>query len=365
MNKALTILLTTASLFLLASCTEMADFTEYRNINYLNTLTLDAGPAGLEVNWVPDDATDIYMTFTSILVPPTINGLPASASDYSRLEILNLMPDGGFETGVAGWNPFNGGSAAAQPGNGLTVNSTDQSMQFAVNSTQRIDYDLESLPGFVNGGEYLIKLKFNRNLIGNAIFDHNNGALPGSYISYDFWKPPTHNPWGGNYHENFSALITAETGAGNDYFSIGSTIHGDNQLGYIDDVRIIRSDTQTPLFLRSTVPFNEAGRPELISGNYRFSIYVLKEDVNDVQPINVNRYASEFVTLSINSNLTTIDVSSVTSGTWVKISAEKFIQVYENDAISLSVSPCDMTSPYNKDAGSILISYPELEYISE
>ncbi len=355
-----------------SGCSQVADLSEYQGINYVESLVFD--PA-IEVNW-DRDTTDTYLVFTAV-VPSTTSGLPAGTSDYSRLEVLNLMPDGGFENGIGDWTPvLSGGSANVVAGDTETIHSGDNSLKYDLGAEERVDFDLDNLNGGItDNANYLIRFKFNMSGANlTAVFEYNDGAN-----AYDggIWTPKTDTAWTGNGYTEFrtsageESIITAKTGApGNDIFSIGSINDlGDSQEGHIDDVRIVRTDIS--LCLRAVVPYEAQDRPDLVSGNYKFSIYVKKEDAADINPSTAdtpdseNRFPSQEITLCINSNPTVIDVSAVTDSAWEKVSAELFIQIDKDESIQLSVSPINITSPYLKDAGSILIASPALYFISD
>ena len=347
-------------------CSQVPDLSEYQGINYMASQVFD--PA-IEINWDRDDSNTYHM-FTAV-IPSTTSGLPAGTTDYSRLEILNLMPDGGFEGGIGSWTTVlpSAGTANVVPGNGTTIHPANQSLYFYLQSDERVYFNLENLSGGItDNANYLIRLNFNSPEANRTvIFEYNDGS---SYYPGGIWSPRASVAWTGNSYDQFrtssgeESLITIKPGANNDFFSIGSiTADDDSQEGHIDDVKIVRTDI--PLCLRSTVPYKEQGRPELVSGRYIFSIYVKKEDLADINPLTPNRFPADKVTLCINGKPEAIDVSSVTDSQWIKISTEQFIQIYEDDTIELSVNPSDITSPYLKNAGSILIASPALYFISD
>ena len=361
MRKLIFIL--TAFLPLLSCSDSPADLSEYQGKNYIESTPLDAA---LETDWVRTDVSGTYISFTAV-VPASTTGLPAGTTDYSRLEILNLLPDGGFDGDITGTTPDNwtvtGGTGTVVAGDADTIHPGNNSLRFNINATQRIYFDLDTVltDGAVDNADYLINFKFNRAVSNlTAVFEYNDNA---AQYSGGIWKPKTTVASSGNNYDIFNeSLITAK--ATGDYLSIGSIpADDDSQSGNIDDVKVVRVDM--PYNIDLTVPYTASGRPELISGKYRFSIYVMKEDSADINPATPNRFPAETVTLYINNDPTAVDVTSVTDSVWVKISAEQFIQITENDTISLSVTPNNSTSPYLRDAGSILIAAPELYYISD
>ena len=126
------------------ACSQVPDLSEYQGINYIESLVFD--PV-IEVNWDRDDISGTYLDFDTV-VPSTTSGLPAGTTDYSRLEVLNLMPDGGFEGGIGFWTTvLTTGTAAVVAGNGTTVHPANQSLYFDLQSNERVDFDLENLIG--------------------------------------------------------------------------------------------------------------------------------------------------------------------------------------------------------------------------
>ena len=341
----------------LISCSDSpVDLSAYRGVNYIVSTPFDPLT---ETDWVRTDVTGTYIDFAAV-VPSTTTGLPSGTTDYSRLEIINLIPDGGFEGGVGAW--AGAGTSVTDGANSIHNTAGNNSLNFT--ATSSVIFDINTLSGAADNTEYVIHFKFNKSTAGVVNFDYHDNATA-SYLS-SFWTPSTSAAYTSTdfpTSDGEDNIIEIENFADNHYFSIGAYNVTTQQTGHIDDVKIVRNDLI--LNLGRTVPYTESGRPELYSGTYRFSIYVLKEDSAAINPTTPNRFPAETITLYINSKPTTIDVSSVTDSAWVQISAEEFVQIEENDSITLAVAPCSCTTPSRKTAGSILIAAPSLYYISD
>ena len=354
------------------SCSQVPDFSEYQGINYIVSKPFDGG---IEINWIRDDPSGTYMDFSPFATAIT-TGLPAGTTDISRLEVLNLMPDGGFEGGLGSWSPEGAPLPTANIVVGAnTIHPLDPAnncLYFDVFASQTIDFDLSNLLDFgIDNANYLIRFNFNGEFEGIPTkFEYHDGI---NNDSGSLWSPRTTTTWDLGYTEFNSqtgeeSLITIKPAPDDDIFSIGSFSETASQKGHIDDVRVVRTDI--PLCLRAETPYQAAGRPELISGDYRFSIFIKKEVAADINPDTVpitdaNRFPAQILTLCINNKAQTLDITSVPDNEWKKVYTDQFVQIYEGDSITLAISPCDSTGTYKKDAGSILIASPSLTFISE
>ena len=366
------------------SCSDSpADLSEYQSLNYISNRNLASG------NWTSDDPVQgalHYMGFNTNSAgasdPPGIlvyTGLPndADSGDISRLEIFNLIPDGGFESGTGGWD--NNGTGAT-----FIQNNTDperihddagnDSLKMTIPTEADIlRFDLSTLNDtFLAGQNYIIKLFFIRSTTNDtAIFEYNDGANEPILNPYRTWGPKVETGWGVDnsvYTEfpdygNLDTNITAIAGARFCLNSFDSTFNKIHALVYIDDFRIVRSDQE--YYIRQTVPFSEAGRPDLYSGMYRFSVYVKGEADLDISP-SQNRFRSSRISLGINNKVEGFASSSYNNTSWTKISIEQFIQIDSGDTIELKISSADSTAlPNSLDIGSVLIASPSLYYISD
>ncbi|MDX9801681.1 MAG: hypothetical protein RBT69_10135 [Spirochaetia bacterium] len=361
-------------------CSEVPDLSEYQGINYI------ANSNFTSPEWSFDDtvAPNLfhYMDFDTlpVIAVPVYTGLPnnVDSGDISRLEIFNLVPDGGFESGLAGWNTF--GAPTTFTRNNTSnerVNSSIPNNNFSIEydlfiSTDRIQFDLDTVhDGFIENNNYIVRLNFTREATNTtAVFEYNDAAA----VIYKTWKPKTLVGWSVDdtvYTEfpaydsaEFDTNITARPNTQN-YFNIGSISYGNDINGYIDDFRIVRSDIN--YYLRMTVPYSEAGRPDLYSGIYRFAVYVKGEDTADIPPAVLNnRSRSSRVSLIINGKTEGFSSSAWTNTGWTRLTVDKFIQIDAGDTIELMVSPADKSGLANTlDIGSILIASPSLYYISD
>ncbi|MCL2480273.1 MAG: hypothetical protein FWF38_01035 [Spirochaetaceae bacterium] len=371
------------------SCGEAApDLSTYRGINYIENYKFRSFPVGLSGGWSFDDTVapnnHHYMGFNSDetgaeALPTGISliGLPGGAADdISRLEIFNLVIDGGFEesTRSPAWT-WTDPNADIDHKNGALpphyiANATGNCFYYHFDATPppnaEINFDLGSVKDtFLENKKYTIRLKFfkERSLsITKFKFNDERG-----------WDVRAEREWTGMiggytkfpdaYADN-SEVVARSPISGNTF----RIIHDNHNVeGYIDDLRVVRSDID--YYLSFTVPYSDAGRPNLQPGTYRFSVWFKAEETTDVSP-NEDRFNSSRVSLGIGkppsvATVTGFD-SSLISGTWRQLSVQKFIQIRDGDELLLLISPADKTSGSNTiDVGSVLIAYPELYYISE
>ena len=368
----------------LISCSDSpADLSEYRGVNYITASNLASG------SWTSDDPVQgafHYMGFNtdsagaadgpSVVV---FTGLPnnADSGDISRIEIFNLVPNGDFEA-VPGaeWDTVGTASFAQENADNNRVHDDagNNSLYFDIAAeTDVIRYNLASLEdSFQANQNYIIRLLFTRSTTNDtAVFEYNDGANPPVSAPYTYWNPIVQTGWNADNSvytsfpddESLNTNITANAGA---RFCINSfaTVVNTTKEGYIDDFRIVRSDQN--YYIRLTVPYSEAGRPDLHSGTYRFSLYIKGEADADVSPAYQNRFRSSKISLGINNDITGFSASSYNNATWTKLSVDKFIQIENGDSIELKIAPADFTNlPNSLDTGSVLIASPLLYYISD
>ena len=368
----------------LISCSDSpADLSEYRGVNYITASNLASG------SWTSDDPVQgafHYMGFNTdsagaadVPVVGVFTGLPnnADSGDISRIEIFNLVPNGDFEA-VPGaeWDTVGTASFAQENADNNRVHDDagNNSLYFDIAAeTDVIRYNLASLEdSFQANQNYIIRLLFTRSTTNDtAVFEYNDGANPPVSAPYTYWNPIVQTGWNADNSvytsfpddESLNTNITANAGA---RFCINSfaTVVNKIQEGYIDDFRIVRSDQN--YYIRLTVPYSEAGRPDLYSGTYRFSLYIKGEADADVSPAAQNRFRSSKISLGINNDITGFSASSYNNATWTKLSVDKFIQIENGDSIELKIAPADFTNlPNSLDTGSVLIASPLLYYISD
>lgn len=358
------------------SCSDSPpSLSEYQGIDYILSHKFSSG------SWVFDDTVQgsyHYMGFnsdeTGVSAVPSISnftGLPSAATgDVSRLEIFNLVSNGGFETSLTNWSASGATITTADGIPSVHNTAGNYSLHYVFNTTpppnpDNVQFDLGSLKdSFLADKRYIIRLNFSREYINNdTLFRFNDERV---------WDVKAKTSWDLGYtkfpdaYSDNSEIVA--TSSSNSFYIIYGT---HNIEGYIDDFRIVRSDISYNL--KFTVPYSEAGRPDLYSGTYRLSVYIKAEDDADVTPNspNENRFRSSRVSLGIGRTVDTVtvkgfDSSSFTSGSWTKISVEKFLQIRDGDSIELLISPADKSGGSNTlDIGSVLVAFPELYYVSD
>ncbi len=344
----------------LLSCSDSPmDLSEYQGKNYIENSNLASGDWLIKGNAV--DYGYNYMTLTDE------SGTYATGPDGTayRLEIPNLFPNGDFETGASpGWTATASASNANNPVSGF-------SLYFNLTSVQTAAYTLSNLLDIAAGvdpatenPQYSIKFDLNTSPSYTDIqFLYYNGGTKIEPI----WQVTGLSSWLVQNYE-FPYLSSALDGGMTITVSAGSTFNiGDNkqQEGNIDNIRLTRTDFDNTVYL--TVPQKQSGRVDLVSGIYRFSLYVREEDNTQVSPTAgfLNAFKSSGVTLFINDSPEEFTAAEY-STTWTKLSMEKFIQINNGDSITLKISPTLTTSgDISKDAGRVVISSPSLYFISD
>ena len=365
------------------SCTlSVPDLSEYQGIDYIENYKFHSIVSGFDGNWAFDD--DIvapngyhYIGFNSNesgadVIPTGIStaGLPGNATgDISRLEIFNLVNDGGFENPTGwnvGWSAGGGAtisrdiatynSAAIPPNHSLDYSFTggvDNSISFNMGSAKDT---------FLFSKRYIIRFNFFKELSDKRTpFRFNTTSWwPNSGIGWDYGYTKFPDAYADG------SEVTANSPGNNQFYILYDY---DNIKGYIDDFRVVRSDID--YYLKLTVPYSGEGRPNLFSGTYRFTVWFKEEDPGDVSP-SENRFPSSRVSLGIGRTPGTATVngfdapSQLTPGAWRRLSVERFFQITPGDSLVLLISPTDKTSGSNSiDIGSVLIAFPELFYISD
>ena len=371
------------TLSILISCSDVPDLSEYQGVNYIENSNFAT------INWTSDDPVQgayHYMGFNTdsagVAAAPGIaifTGLPnnTDSGDISRLEIFNLVTDGDFEDGTAGWD--NNGSGATFAQNNLSTNRVhddvgNDSLRFTIPvETDILRFDLSTLNDtFIAGQNYIARLFFTRSTKNDTVvFEYNDGLTPAISNPYKVWTPKVQTGWITDDSlytsfpddENLNTNITAEAGARFCINSFNTTIDKFHDEGFIDDFRIIRSGLD--YYIKLTVPFTAPGRPDLYSGTYRFAVYIKGEASGDISPAQ-DRFRSSRISLGIDNNITGFSTSSYNNTTWTQISVEKFIQINDGDTIELKLSSADSTAlPNSLDIGSVLIAFPSLYYISD
>ncbi len=329
----------------------------FSDIEGINLLSVDEQAfTGWEIDYGSDDVTFEYMTFTE-----SAQAGPSTGDTVYRMEIVNLVPNGDFKSDTLGpgWNPIGGAT-------GIINNET---LEYALDSNaHRVDYDLSNAAdGLVSEASYIIRFQLKSTSAGSAYFEYRNPPRkwtldnPSTSLIYNF---PTAFPDGTD-----ATFTPNET---TDIFTIGTTQTGGTMYGYIDNLRVARTDINS--YITLNVPKSNMTRTDLPSGEYRFTVYV--KDDPDVTPTTVNRMPASAVSLFLLSAADAL----VSGGSyasfeaaddwsdWTALSVTGHIQV-DNDAetaLRLRITPTDISrGSYGRDVGSLLISSPVLEYSSD
>lgn len=425
MKRVILILGISAALLLLFSCDEQL-FTEYDGQSFLSTTSLQTDSWELmpDYSFVSGTSSTDYMDFSL----DSSTGGPNGGPSY-RLEIKNLLKNGDFETG-----------STTEP-------------WFLYNSSTKV-IDTGDIPGtleIINSGSYEIDNKTVRiNLSTNerakivftdALINSNTYAPNKSYFfKYDYrtgsplnifyipqWDSSTTEPDLGDfyYFQSFGGIggssdlqdisirntyppldptVTESrspnriTASGYDVLlnTDSLTFAGSSQGGSYDNMRIIRSpEGEFDLKLRLKMNQDHRTDLQLISGYYRFSVWVKEADLSAVNncfhadriELGIQGYDSEnqlnvedyqvFYETQLLSDLYSLRDGGSYSGDWSSgwtqliLASEKNIQlpdISEETIMELTISPSNpgiTDNSWNRlSAGSILISEPVLEYSS-
>jgi len=352
---------------LILTCEWPDYFAAYRGTNLI--ATRDFGKPGA---WQLS-RDNLEMAFEEYSEP-----LPAEAPEGSKaylLSINNLFPNGDFSGTTAGDPPLLWVSTAADflvvdstaP---RSINSGTLRMNFDA-STQFSEIDLINLsPAPSEGESYLVR--FNYRIIGdNAIgyifpgfSDQETLQRTGSEEIFSFPDPLT--------QENHVFTITE----GQILLSFGEK---DVEQFYLDDLRIMRSDT--PLELALSIDRLNSTDLELLPGLYEFSFY-LKQRGNPGESLGENRYAASAVTYGIRlfdnegykvgEQASTEILQDLADFSWERVVVSMNCaftrpfgeELFDNYRIELFISPTASTTS-GRDVGEILITYPRLEYLPD
>ena len=366
------ILLTILISLTIVGCSEVTGgFEEYAGVNLIDGHIFDPG---INTDWQISDVTGTYINFTDRNAFADDTGLSAdaiAAADKSGLNIPNLVPGGvtagDFENGITGWTA-NGNTIAVDSSSAIDgINSLDFNVD---DPSTMITFDLTTLTDFDITASYRFLFSY-RLQSGNGTslyFEVNDGSTAFS----DLWtiKPPdTSNAYSFPYNSGTSSSVVSGL-SGSPVFAIGSVGTVSTQAGYLDNFRVVRTDVSpTPLLDKSiyfNVPLTEAGRLSLVSGTYRFSVWIRNEDTNLVTPTVANTFPSNGVTLRMESlsqnGHTALFTTDSSWSSWQQISVTGSFEVdtTTDPAIRLSIMP----ALYNdQDCGIMLIAYPQLMLI--
>ncbi len=370
---------------LLSTCKQSDLFPEYRGTNLISGIAL--------AKWAADQGT-VYMNYEQVsgtgYEPPTGH----DSADVYRLEIKNLVPNGDFENSTvgsapSGWVLYPGGGAdtlkIVDSGSGEIY---DKTMHLKIKTLDRVDFNVRdtvngAIDGFSENNSYLVR--FNYRTAGALVFELNDtatslgwlkffGGENGGKINITIANLLEYPP------AELKGLFPDETvgSASAYYFSFGSVDSGNSspQEGYIDNFRLIRTDLKYRL--RLLLSYADDASEPLISGSYRFSVYVKRDPSAGTD----NRFTSNRIDLGItgggvSSNGTGFDESSFSSykqfydgedgqdwSDWSQVYVDLTLQIPNSSSRAMEVSICptdDSQGSLYLDAGSILVSVPGLE----
>jgi hypothetical protein len=341
-------------------------FYDFRGVNLISGSFSD--PA-----WAVDPS-DTYMTFEASGESFT-DGTPAY-----RLEINNLFSNGDFEASAAGTQPPNwapAGPGAASDAYSVAANGIQgNSLSFNIASNQdRLSFDLAAGSGDgLMGLTYIVKLDFN--IAQNQLaLSYNDGGKDNTS-----WKisatndvtlpfPPQQDP----PNPEFSV----ESPAAGQFYSVNTVDASAVRSGYVDNIRMVRTDI--PVRLRCVVQFSSAGRPDLVPGRYKFTIFVKNDST--VTPVTANRFPARGVSIAVDGasdgSFSYIESPALALPTdtgadwsgWTEVSGTFMAasipdtSLPDSPMLQLSISPTDVSNAYTYDVGSILIAGPRLEFI--
>ncbi|HUX11478.1 MAG TPA: hypothetical protein VMW87_00545, partial [Spirochaetia bacterium] len=380
-------------LSLLAGCSLNDNFSAYRSVNLISSQNFSVSGS-----WTLDDTTGTYMGLSAVPAASagSLTGLPtADQNSIYRLEIKNLMPDGDFSPDSAGTTPANW-SAQGTNSSSATVSVTNagingNSLAISIgNSTDcRVSYALSAATALVAGPivtNATYRLQYDFEVTGSS-------TLPSSYdngtTASIFW--PTRTSGSGVQYFPLTTSSTPEISgiSAPSYLSFGNLpgAAGETPSILLDNIRIVRTDI--PLELRLNVPYHDStgARPDLISGDYQFTIYVKMDPTNTLTGTSpqANRFPATAVSIGVNhaengtisnNGAPSVHYSTGTDAvnnwnTWTPITCDAgVIQIsppaHPSDSVlQLYVSPTDLVNVLNgPTAGSILVAGPQLQMVN-
>lgn len=352
-------------------------FTEYRGTNLSPSLS----------SW--NSAVDAeYLSYSQVSTDSGNGG-----TETFRLETMNLFPNGDFEeSDISLWNEYHYTTEVAPVFNLSTGKEaiSGQSLYYRISrQTQVVYFDLSRLADSLKGERYQIHFILNSGSNTNKC----NFFVDSQYLEKPdlYWEIATETETaytdlflfpGSSYTGDFSTPADSSTL----YFGLGDPTSSEEQQGSIDNMEIIRTDQQN--IISVFMPLENTGRPDLLDGTYRFTLYVKGESSTSLSPNIKNRFASKGIHLSQWVEVYSSDawnrynisgfeqinyVSSIYNESgWTAVTLDfsvQFSQLYEN-RLRINISPTLLSSE-NTDrsqelaGGSILISSPHLEFFPE
>jgi hypothetical protein len=369
-----------------AGCSMDNPFAEIESSELLTDAQRQLATTEWHIDYGQTPAYSDYVQINSVTATAagTTAGLPTGYDDdIHRLSITNLIPNGDFESALsADWSTVGGAIAAiaTAPAQTNTLGETLYSgnvLDFTITdpSADRIELNLNAAAptSFVSTGFYLIRFDFSDSGAGDKYFQLQ-GFENGSWVTPVVTPNTIYS-----VPNDYSGIDTYFQGNSANIFTIGTTTgQGGGMDGYMDNLRMLRTDIENRIVLE--VPWSAGGtRPDLVSGFYRFSLYIKNIPPAELPP---NEFQSKSVTLGISNTpggLNSIYNQAVHQSNdaganwdeWTQISVDSFLQVDKpatdpNDpVIFLCITPTNVQSAPFKDVGSILIAAPGLRYSSD
>ena len=353
----------------LTMCRQNPILTEYDGINLIAN-------KGFDTDWTID-TTDDYMLFEEVTDAGQLAalGLPEGVSGESvyRLEIKNVVPDGDFETAAVGSLPSAdwalSGSAVGEVSSALPASGANSLLFDLTLPEDVVSFDFSALTdSYPDNAGYLVRFDIitNTPTIFRFYFpstldiDLRTADIDDAAVVIDFPD---------DFVETTSTFT--KTG-GADLFSITGTA----QTGYIDNLRLVRTDES--LLLRLSLPWFDPDRPtgpngealNLVSGWYQFRVWVKTDPTADT---GINRYASDAISLGTNSSYSIRTDGEVTfdPSAWIQVGEVFFYQIDApadpqdpTPVIELTISPTDILNSNSLDVGSLCLTSPTLHFYS-
>jgi hypothetical protein len=377
-----------AAAFLFFGCSAEDRFSEYHGVNLISGYTLDM--------WVPDHnevaapapaQTDgIYMRYEFAGAEG-----PGGAEAY-LLRTNNLMPNGDFEETDAGSQPAGWTSSGASAVYSVTDGArtiAGKALQFDIGDNPSIIFfPLGDLPGLTDGFRPATYYTFrfavkseNRPTLAFEINENPDNIDIRNTIVLTFPEDKTISSifpdhFEGDKLDNL-AIRESDSDTVAFYINIISQDEAKGiQKGSIDNLRFVRSDLVYNIRLR--LRREDAGRLPLPSGTYRLSVYVKQDPAAGTD----NFFPASRIALGINRNWDATSGSFLDNSyegipadaawaDWTQVSATfRNVQIdppatNEDYNIELTISATDSKNNFTRDAGSILVSLPSLEFIPD
>ena len=349
-----------AAIFIFNACEYDDSLSPYLDTDFLTSTGL--------ADWrTSDDAT--YMNFTGIT-----DVLPDGGTDAYRLELLNLMPNGDFtNSDVSTWFTTANASVTHDTSGVISGNALRYSV---TTSDDYIRYSLPVIP------PHQYKLLFDYSILsginpeGKAQFS----IFKSSSVSDEITNQINTGSPDGTLLTN--QVLAFDSELGTESFVIGTV----EQQGYLDNIRLVRTDNAQEIYYE--VPYMQSADDELplISGTYKFSLWIKSEAAADLTPVVPNRFPARGLTLRIagvaangcSGSETAYFTESDLNGEWTSMSVSASISIVPQDApatagdpyppvIRLSVTPRDNDAGLDTsyDIGSLLVGAPSLVLSSD